>query len=161
MSLKKTAEDLLQIAEAIEKEAAGVTQFVCDKCNHTTTLGKINASRKTAAAEVGENVTVSDITVNDQVMCPCPDCNGVLAYKATEESKAYYFDEKKANEECDEEKPEDEKDAGKKPSKEEIDEEKKETPEEQALEEKGVNLHKEPHTASIDYDKLDLYLKGK
>jgi hypothetical protein len=162
MSLKKTAEDLLQIAEAIEKEAAGVTQFVCDKCNHTTTLAKINASRKTAAAEVGNNVTVSDITVNDQVMCPCPDCDGALSYTASEESKAYYFDEKKADDKEEEEAEEgkDEKDAAKKPSQKEIDEEKGETPEEQALEEKGVNLHKEPHTASIDYDKLDQYLRG-
>lgn len=158
MSLKKTAEDLLQIAEAIEKEAAEVTQFVCDKCNHTTTLAKINASRKAAAAEVGKNVTVSDIAVNDKVSCPA--CEGVLSYQVTDESKSYYFDEKKADDKEEEKAEEDEKDAAKKPSKEEIEEEKKETPAEQALEEKGKKLHEEPHTASIDYDKLDQYLKG-
>lgn len=154
MSLKKTAEDLLQIAEAIEKEAADVTQFVCDKCHHTTTLAKINAARKTAAEEIGKNVTVSDITVNDNVACPA--CDGVLSYDATEESKSYYFDEKKADDK-EEEDAEDEKDAA---SQKEIEEEKGETPEEQAEEEGGKKLHKEPHTASIDYDKLDQYLKG-
>jgi len=136
MSLKKTAEDLLQVAEAIEKEASEVTQFVCDTCNHTTTLAKINAARKTVASEIGKNVTVSDITVNDMVTCPA--CEGVLSYKVTKESQSYYFDEKKAE---DEEKDEEEKDAGKKPSKEEIEEEKGETPEEQIMEEKGKKLH--------------------
>jgi hypothetical protein len=157
MSLKKTADDLLEIAEAIENDAAEVTKFVCGNCNHTTTLARINASRKAAAAEVGENVTVSDITVNDKVTCPA--CDGILSYNSTEESKSYYFDEKEA--EKDEE--EDERDAAKKPkvSPEEIEEEKKETPEEQALEEKGEKLHKEPHEASIDYDKLSRYLGRK
>jgi hypothetical protein len=158
MSLKKTAEDLLQIANDIEKEAAEVTQFVCDKCNHTTTLAKINDSRKTAAQEVGENVTVSEITVNDKVTCPA--CDGVLSYKATDASNAYYYDDKVAEDAEEEEDKEEGKDASKKPSKEEIEEEKKETPAQQALEEKGIKLHKEPHTASIDYDKLDRYLKG-
>jgi hypothetical protein len=156
MSLKKTAEDLLKIAEDIEMEAAEVTQFVCEKCNHTTTLAKINASRKEAANEIGDNVVVSPITVNEKVTCPA--CDGVLAYNATEESAPYYFDEKKAEED---DKDKEEKEATKEPSQREINEETRETPAEQALEEKGEKLHKEPHAASIDYDKLDLYLKGK
>lgn len=146
--MKKTAEELLKIAEQLETEAAEVTNFVCDKCNHTTTLAKINSARKHVASEVGENVTVSEITVNDKVSCPAPGCEGILAYKASEASTPYYFD------------PEAKTAAA--PSKKEIQEEKKETPEEQAREEKGEVLHKEPHDAAekVDYDSLDRYLKG-
>jgi hypothetical protein len=143
---KKTAEELLKIADDMKKQAAEVTQFVCDKCNHTTTLAKINGARKRTASEVGANVEVSEITVNDKVTCPA--CEGVLSYKATEESAPYYYD------------PEAKKAA--EPSKKEVEEEKKETPEEQAKEEKGEKLHEEPHAASekIDYDAIDRYLKG-
>jgi len=145
MSLKKQADALLEVASKIEVEAAEATNFVCDKCNHTTTLAKINASRKTAASEIGENVAVSDITVNDKVTCPVPSCEGVLAYQENETSAGYYYDPDKV---------------AAKPSAEEVKEEAKETPEEQAREEKGEKLHEEPHTASVDYDKLDRYMKG-
>jgi len=140
--MKEAAEELLKVADAIDKEAAEVTQFVCDKCNHTATLATINARRQEAAKTAGENVTVSDITVNDKIHCPA--CDGVMVYAETEESAGYYFDP-------------DQK-AAAKVSPEEIKEEKKETPEEQALEEKGEKLHKEPH-ASIDYDALERYSK--
>lgn len=93
MSLKKATEELLKVAEAIDQQAAEVAQFVCDQCNHTTTLAKINASRKMVASEIGENVTVSDVTVNDQVHCPAPSCEGVLSYNETEESKSYFYDD--------------------------------------------------------------------
>jgi hypothetical protein len=145
MSLKKQAEDLLVLALEIEKQAAEVTSFVCDKCKHTTTLVKINAARKQAANEVSDKVVVSDITVNDKVTCPAPDCQGVLSYHETEDSKSYYYDPDKVAAE---------------PTKKEIEEEKRETPKEQAMEEKGEKLHEEPHTASVDYDAIDRYIKG-
>lgn len=153
MSLKKTAEDLLKIAEDIEKEAAEVTEFVCAKCNHTATLATVNTSRKTSAQEVGENVTVSEITVNDQISCPA--CEGVMAYSPTEASGAYYFDEKEAKEEEEKEEKEEEKEAA-------AHSEKTETPEEEAAE--SVETQKKEREqgkhASIDYDQLDRYLKG-
>jgi len=131
MSLKQAAEELLKIADEMEKDAAEVTRFVCDVCNHTTTLASINEKRAAVAKEAG-NVTAEEITVNDQVFCPA--CDGVMAYKATEASSAYYFDpDKKAEEE--EEKPEEEK-----------------KPEEEAPE-----GSKECKTA-LDYDSLNRYL---
>lgn len=164
--MKKAADELLKIADEIEKEAAEVTQFVCDKCNHTATLAAINEKRKMAAKEAGENVTVSDITVNDNIKCPA--CDGVMAYKATEASEAYYFDpDKKAGYDAKEEKePEeepaekDEKEAKKEnlnpPEGEPHDEgaphdEKTETPEEEKAEKEKSK------EASIDYDSLQRY----
>jgi hypothetical protein len=166
MSLKKTAEDLLEIAEAIEKEAAEVTKFVCGQCNHTTTLSKINASRKAAAEEVGENVAVSDVTVNDTVTCPA--CEGTLSYTATEDSEAYYFDEKEAKK-----KPADGDEGGQpthtepdgdeggqpthtKPDGDEPDGDEPDGDEPDG-DESGEGKSKK---ASIDYDKLDRYLRG-
>jgi len=96
MSMKKAAEELLKIADDIEKEAGDVTAFVCDKCNHTASLSSINEKRRVAAENV-ENVVVADITVNDKIECPA--CDGVMAYSETEESKAYYFEPKEASEE--------------------------------------------------------------
>ena len=105
MSLKKAAEELLKIADDIEKEAEEVTQFVCDKCNHTATLSSINDFRKKAAEKSEDNVTVSEVTVNDTLQCPA--CEGIMAYAASEASDAYYFDpEKKATEEEEEEEEE-------------------------------------------------------
>lgn len=100
MSIKNAAEELLKVADEIEKEAAEVTKFVCDSCNHTATLALINGKRREAAEGMGENVAVSDITVNDQIACPA--CDGQMFYQATEESAPYYFDpEKRAEEEDD------------------------------------------------------------
>lgn len=134
MDVKKAAEELLKIADDIEKDAAEVTKFVCSSCNHTTNLLGINAKRREAAKTAGDNVTVADITVNDKVKCPA--CDGVMVYAETEASAPYYYDPDKAA-----------------VSQKEIDEEKKETPEEQAEEEKGKKLHAEPH-ASVDYDRI-------
>lgn len=102
MSLKQAAEELLKIADDIEKEAEGVTYFVCDKCNHTATLASINQKRKEAAENAKESVTVNDIAVNDTVHCPA--CEGIMAYRATEASEAYYFDPEKKAEEKEEKK---------------------------------------------------------
>jgi len=144
-SMKKVAEELLKIADEIETEAAGVTQFVCDSCNHTATLTSINEKRTEAAKTAGENVTVSPITVNDKVHCPA--CEGVMAYRETDVSAAYYYD----------------KDAAKDPnapghdeSKETPADEAAETPETQKKEkEEGTEQH--PKTAAIDYDSLERY----
>ena len=94
MDVKKAAEELLKIADDIEKDAAEVTKFVCSSCNHTTNLLGINAKRREAAKTAGDNVTVADITVNDKVKCPA--CDGVMAYVETESSAPYYFDPEKA-----------------------------------------------------------------
>ena len=144
MSLKQAAEELLKIADDIENDAAQITQFVCESCNHTATLATINEKRKEASKEAGENVTVSDITVNDKIHCPA--CDGVMAYKESADSAAYYYDaDKKAEEEVD----------AKKHS------ETTETPEEEAAE--SVKTQKEEREegkhASIDYDSLQRYTK--
>lgn len=153
--MKKAAEELLKIADEIEQEAATVTQFVCESCNHTASLASINAKRKTAAQEVGENVTVSDITVNDKIQCPA--CDGVMAYKATEASEAYYFDPDKKADDKPDETVEEEK-AEKKAAEHS---EKTETPEDEAKE--SLKVQKEERAqgkhASIDYDSLKRYTK--
>lgn len=127
MSLKQAAEDLLKVADEIEKEAEEVTQFVCEECNHTASLAKINAARDEAGKEAGENVTVSRISVNDSIICPA--CGGKMAYQETEDSSKFYFD------------PE-QKSAG--------DEEEEKEEKEEKEEEKAVS---EP----IDYDSLKRY----
>lgn len=138
--MNKAAEELLKIADDIEKEAADVTQFVCDKCNHTATLSTINARRKEAAASEGENVVVSDVTVNDKITCPA--CEGVMAYQETEASAPYYYD----------------------PDKEAAHDESKETPADEAAEsaktqkkEKEEGTEEHVKKASIDYDSLKRY----
>jgi len=145
MSMKQAAEQLLKIADDIEKDAAEVTSFVCNKCNHTATLAMINAKRKEAAKE--HQAAAADISVNDSIHCPA--CDGVMAYQETEASKPYYYDPDKAAA----------------VSQKEIDEEKKETPEDQAKEEKGEKLHDEPHAKAasepVDYDSLQRYMTGK
>jgi hypothetical protein len=139
ISMKQAAEELLKIADELDKDAAEVTEFVCDKCNHTATLATINGKRAELGKQAGENVVVSSISVEDKIACPA--CDGVMAYRATEASTPYYADDKAV-------------------TKEEIVEEKKETPEQQALEEQGKKLHDEPHKkeASVDYDSLNRYL---
>jgi hypothetical protein len=94
LNLKQAADELLKVADEIEKEAAEVTCFVCDKCNHTATLSTINAKRQETAKTAGENVVVADISVNDKIHCPA--CDGVMGYRETEASKQYYFEPKAA-----------------------------------------------------------------
>jgi hypothetical protein len=105
--LKEAAESLLKVADAIEKDAAEVSEFVCDKCNHTATLATINEKRHEAASQSGVEVKVADITVNDKINCPA--CDGAMAFRANEASAPYYIDdsektaenEKKADEPID------------------------------------------------------------
>ncbi len=110
MSLKEASQELLKLADEIEKEANEVTQFVCDKCNHTATLATINQKREAVAKEAGEKIVVTALTVEDKVHCPA--CEGVMAYKETEASAPYYLDtEKKAEDDNGEEEEEKEKKA--------------------------------------------------
>jgi len=154
MSLKQAADELLKVAEAIEQKAAEVSTFVCDKCNHTSTLSNINAARKKMASEVGENVTVSDITVNDKIHCPVPSCEGVMAYNETEASAGFYYDPDKVAAK--------DPDASHDESKETPAAEKAESPATQKKEkEEGTEQHEQPKQAStIDYDAIDRYVKG-
>jgi len=148
MSMKQAAEELLKIADELEAQADKVTNFVCDKCNHTATLASINAKRKEAAEGTKENYTVNKVSVNDRVSCPA--CDGIMSYVANEDSKAFYVDEKEAAAEA----------PAATPTPAEITEEKKETPAEQAAEEQGKKLHAEPHKEAsepIDYDSLKRY----
>ena len=143
-TLKDAAEKLLKVADQLEQEANEVTKFVCEGCNHTATLASINEKRAESAKVAGENVVVSDVTVNDKIHCPA--CDDVMAYSQTEESKQFYFDpDKVAAEEEEEEKKE------KKEKKEEKEPEEKEEKEEKEPEEK------EEKTASIDYDSVQRY----
>jgi len=146
MSMKKAAEELLKIADDIDKDAAEVTQLVCDKCNHTATLADINSKRLEAAKQASQtekkDVTVASVGVNDKICCPA--CDGVMAYRATEASTPYYFDEKAAKKDPDA--PHSEK---------------TETPAEEAAE--SVDTQKKEreqgaHTAAVDYDSLQRYL---
>jgi hypothetical protein len=151
MSINKAAEELLKIADEIDQEAAQVTTFVCDKCNHTATMASINERRKAAAEEV--NAEAADITVNDKLACPA--CDGVMAYQETEASKAYYFDPDKKAEAKDPDAPHDE-------SKETPAEEKAESPETQKKEkEEGTEQHEQPKKAALDYDSLKRYASKK
>jgi len=97
MSLKQAAEELLKIADQIEKDAAEVTEFVCDKCKHTASLASINQKRLEASKEAGDNVAVAEVTVDDKLHCPA--CEGIMSYNATEASEPYYAAEKKDDEE--------------------------------------------------------------
>lgn len=116
MSLKEAAQELLKVAEDIEKEAEAVTNFVCESCNHTATLETINARRKEVAKEAGENVVVSNITVNDVVSCPA--CGGDMKYSATEASEQYYINPQKEADDDENDDKGDEDDEDKKEEKE-------------------------------------------
>jgi len=119
MSLKQAAEELLKIADEIEKEAEEVTQFVCNACNHTASLASINQKRKEAAGSAGKNIVVGNITVNDSLQCPA--CDGEMAYTANEASEPYYFDPEKAAKKDQDEDAEEDNEDGKEASSEPID----------------------------------------
>lgn len=88
-NLKEAAENLLNVANALEKEAFDRTFFVCNKCNHTASLTSINAKRNKVAKEMGVK-NVNTMTVNERVSCPA--CDGVLEYVPTDESSKYYVE---------------------------------------------------------------------
>lgn len=97
------AEQLLKIADSLEKEAAEKTLFACSGCGHTASLEEINDSIKKHASKVasegGEfDLNSSLVTVNDRVRCAsCKE--SAMAYVATPESEKFYMDEPKKKEE--------------------------------------------------------------
>lgn len=88
-NMKIAAERLLKIADELEKEAAENTFFVCDGCNHTSSLADINAKRKTAAVQ-HKVKRVANVSVNDSVTCLA--CGGKMSYVPTDMSDKYYVE---------------------------------------------------------------------
>lgn len=137
--IKKASEELLRIADEIEKEASEKIFFACNLCDHKSNLATIDAARRAASEANSDSLTtvvVASISVEDSLYCP--QCDGVMKYAATEESEKYIVEateqdydtkeaakeekvEEKAEEKAEEkteEKPE-EKEAAKEENKEE------------------------------------------
>jgi hypothetical protein len=98
MDFKKTAQDLIKLAEKLEKEASDNSYFICSSCNHTATLTQINDRRAKYAAQDTTVVLNNKVTVNDTIACGVPGCDGKMAYVASDESEKYYVDDKVAEE---------------------------------------------------------------
>jgi hypothetical protein len=125
LDMSKIASEMLRVADAIEKEAAEKTYFVCDRCNHTANIASIDKVRSKVASESGIK-TVSPVSVNDTVACPVIECGGTMHYAATDESDKYYIDveagmegEEPEGEEPESEEPESEEPEGEEPEGEE------------------------------------------
>jgi len=88
-NMKLAAERLLKIANDLEKEAADNTFFVCDGCNHTSSLLDINTKRKISGKK-NNVVRVANVTVNDAVTCVA--CGGKMSYVPTDSSEKYYVE---------------------------------------------------------------------
>lgn len=88
-NMKLAAEKLFKIADALEKEAADNTYFVCDGCNHTSSLADINAKRVTAGMALNVK-RIASVSVNDKVLCPA--CGDKMAYVPTDMSEKYYVE---------------------------------------------------------------------
>jgi hypothetical protein len=88
-NMKLAAERLIKIANDLEKEAADNTFFVCDGCNHTSSLLDINAKRKIAGKKHSV-VHIANVTVNDAVTCLA--CGGKMSYVPTDTSEKYYVE---------------------------------------------------------------------
>jgi len=97
---KRTASELIKLADAIEKQAAEKTYFVCDCCNHTANLASINSIRTKVASENGIE-SVSPVNVNNNIACPVIGCEGRMSYVATSESDKYYVEVSAAEEDVD------------------------------------------------------------
>lgn len=89
MDRKTAAQKLLEIADAIDKEAAESSYFVCASCNHTASLASINERRVKAAAAEGIS-DVESVTVNDVIGCPA--CQGDMKYVPTDMSERFYVE---------------------------------------------------------------------
>jgi len=89
MDRKTAAQKLLQIADAIDKEASENSFFVCHACNHTASLATINGRRSKTASEQGVK-DVEAVDVNDTIACPA--CGGDMRYVPTEMSEKYYVE---------------------------------------------------------------------
>lgn len=89
MDRKTAAQKLLEIADAIDKEAAESSYFVCASCNHTANLATINGRRAKAATEDGVQ-GIEAVTVNDVIGCPA--CQGDMRYVPTDMSERFYVE---------------------------------------------------------------------
>lgn len=87
--MKLAAERLFKIAEDLEREAADNTFFVCEGCNHTSSLADINSKRK-VAGETNKVKRIACVGVNDKVSCPA--CGDKMSYVPTEMSEKYYVE---------------------------------------------------------------------
>jgi len=123
--IKKAADELLRLADEIEKEASEKIFFACNSCDHKVNLATINAKRKEAAdlnsKQAGKQIVIASISVDDKIHCP--NCtSGKMAYAPTEESEKYLVeadDSKKEPEEYDSMKEEKEEKEEKESSKKE------------------------------------------
>jgi hypothetical protein len=86
---KEAAQRLFDIADAIEKQAAKSSFFVCDSCNHTASLESINSLRTKYASENGIE-SVSNVTIDDTISCKA--CGGDMKYAATEDSEKFFVE---------------------------------------------------------------------
>jgi len=91
---KTAAEELLKLADLIEKEASEKTVFSCEVCNHTASLSSINTARSTFAKKQATDLQVEiearPVTVNDKIACP--ECGSAMAYEPTDESERFYVE---------------------------------------------------------------------
>lgn len=96
--IKLAAQELLKVAETIEKEASEKTFFVCEKCQNKANLATINDLRNKLASEeadkIGKEIEVKSVTVNNVIACS--KCGGEMSYEATEESERFYVEDKTA-----------------------------------------------------------------
>lgn len=90
------AEQLIKLAEELEREAAEHTVFACMSCGHTNTLRTMNEGiRKYASSLPSEEAAKFDvngalISVGDKVKCPaCKSAN--MQYMATPDSERFYI----------------------------------------------------------------------
>ncbi len=77
--------------QTLWKEAADNTYFVCDGCNHTSSLADINTKRVTAGKALNVK-RIASVSVNDKVICPA--CGDKMAYVPTDMSEKYYVEAK-------------------------------------------------------------------
>lgn len=89
MDRKEAAQKLLDIANAIDRQAAEDSFFVCRSCNHTASLATINDKRVKVASEQGAK-EIDAVSVNDIVACPA--CGSDMRYIPTEISERYYVE---------------------------------------------------------------------
>jgi len=90
-NLKVAADNLLALADRLDKEASEKTLFICGACGHEASLASINAFRGKLASEQGIGI-VTKVSVNDKLACGEEGCRGVMAYSPTAESERFYVD---------------------------------------------------------------------
>lgn len=89
MDRKTAAQKLIDIANAVDKQAAEESFFVCHSCNHTASIASINGKRAKVASENGIQ-DIEAVTVNDVIACPA--CDGDMRYIPTDMSERYYVE---------------------------------------------------------------------